>query len=331
MKIAAFVDDGLKNEEFYVSHIQTVRSVTGADAVAAVMAGDILHNGFLCPQSKESRAEKLTRAGADLVIESPVHGVILKPDTYAYVMTMLMQKLDCVDTLFMPCRRGDTEILNQAAWLMLRAPREYHQVLQKLRPGRELFDVIPEAVGRFVPGAEAAMKDPMNRFALDVKNAVTLSFSPVKVVLHEVDFGWDPEEISPETDARMGELLRERIQIRGTNGLMEIFGSTAGNVAQLQALTANTFTEFAQGLTCSDCSPLTARQFLLRILLDFRHITHSNYALQSYIPAVRLLRAGSAEAEAALIQGTGVPVLRGDVSLSGTESRAAALYKTALC
>lgn len=327
MKIAAFIDDGLKSEEFYRSYLQSIRTETKADAVAAIMAGDILHSGFLSAESKEVRSRRLASAGTDLVIESPVHGVILKPDTYAYVMAMLMQKLGCIHTLFLPCQKGDKAVLEQAAQLMLLAPREYQQALRQLRPGRELYEIIPMAVDRFVPGALDAMSNPMNRFAVEVKNAMRLSYCPTKAMFCEVDFDSGPEEISKETDEKLGTLLQSRLQQWTDADLMDIFGSNDSLIALLRASDAETFTGLAKALVRRDHSILSSRQFLLRALLDFRHITHSNCALFSYITSIRVLQSSNTKAFAELVERAGTTVLGSNEELSTTESKAKELYQ----
>lgn len=331
MKITAIIDDGLSDETLCRSRIQAARDAAHADAVAVIMAGYILHDGSIPQQPAADRAARLTRAGADLVVEAPIHGVILKPDTYAYVMAMLLLKMNCVESLYLPCRPGDAGVLEQAAQLMLLAPREYQQVLKQLRPGRELFDVIPEAVGRFIPGTEEAMANPMNRFAVEIKNALRLSYCPTRGIIAESDLGSASDTLSPEADRILGRLLQERIRELGQKGLMEIFGSTESRVDRLMGLNhAETYTELAQGLQRQDYSILSARQFLLRILLDFRHISHSMCALHSYIFHIRLLDARNEAAAAELAAKAAVGVIRPGEEVSEAEQLAQKLYD-ALC
>lgn len=91
------------------------------------MAGPITHTGWMLPESAAHRAEKLYRAGLEPVVEAPVHGVILKPDTYYCALAMLLQKMNCVDALYLPCTQGSEELLERCAQLMLLSPREYRQ------------------------------------------------------------------------------------------------------------------------------------------------------------------------------------------------------------
>ena len=329
MKFAAFIDDGLRGIDFYRDYIAQIKALTGADSVAAIMGGWILHSGFLPPENRDSRCRKLRDAGADLVIELPVHGAILKPDTYASVMAMLLQKLGCIDTLVLPCRKGDKEFLMKAAQVMVLAPREYQQALRKLRSGRELFSIIPEAVDCVLPGAEQVMRDPMNRFAVEVRNAMLLSYCPTKALLTEVDFDMPAEEFTPETDEKLGALFSKKLAAMDDAALTEIFGSSDSRNRKLRALSCGSFTGCCDALAAPDFSAHSARQFLLRCLLDFRHITHSMCALHSYIFCIRILGDAAPEAEAELRRKAGTAVTAGENPelITDTEHRAQALWE----
>lgn len=250
------------------------------------MSGPITQSGFLPPEDSDTRAQKLRSAGCGLVVQVSVGGSLLKHDTYYYVLAMMLQKMNCVDTLFLPCRRGDADVLSQCARLMLYAPREYQQALARARRILPLMDAVPEAVGEVLPGAKDVLSDPMNRLCAEMLNTLKLSYCPTKGAACEVDFGEEAAAMPPQADENLGRLIVEAISGMDDAALADIFGSDNAMALKLRALECGSFTELSGRLGTAEHE---ARQLLLRTALNYRYITHSNSALYSYVPNIRIL------------------------------------------
>lgn len=322
MKLAAIIDDGFQTESFYRAYLDRVLTRTGADAAAVIMAGPITHTGWMLPERAAHRAQKLRRAGFGLVVEAPVHGMILKPDTYYYVLAMLLQKMNCVDSLYLPCAQGDEELLERCAQLMLLSLREYQQTLWQLRSAKGLHSDIPEAVERFIPGAKAALSDARNRMAVEMKNAMKLSYCPTKAVLCPENFA-AAEGMGEAADRKLGALIAGSLAQMDANALTEIFGFTQSIAQKIRVCGNGSFTELSQGLGLPDWE---ARQLLLRCALNYRNITHSMTALHSYVPAIRVLAGDDAWVQTLAGQAF-TPVVGMEESLSDTEVRARQLHE----
>lgn len=322
MKLAAFVDDGLHSEAFYRDYIRKIMDETGADGVAALMAGAITQSGFLPAEDAASRAQKLRRAGCSLVVEVPVHGCILKHDTYYYVLAMLILKMNCVDWLYLPCRPGDRARVTDCARFMLAPTRAYQAALARRPAGCSVHDAVPEALELFVPGAQAVLEQPMNRFAAEMMNALKLSYCPTAAVLGEAGLACPDAPMPADADARLGAQMAARIAGMDVPALGDIFGSTNALAERMQAAGSRSFTALSQALG-SDAHE--GRQLLLRTWLNYRFISHSNSALYSYVPNIRAL-AGDGEWLSHLQSQAAAPVLSANETLSDLEALARNLY-----
>ncbi len=327
MKLAAILDDGLRSEEFYCDYVRAVLQETDADGVMAIMSGLITQSGFLPPEDGNSRAQKLRRAGCGLVVQVNVGGSLLKDDTYYYVLAMMLQKMNCVDTLYLPCRRGCANVLSQCARLMLYAPREYQQALARARRTLSLTDAVPEAVGALIPGAKDVLSDPMNRLCAEMCNALKLSYCPTKGAVYEVDFGQETAAMPPQANETLGSLIVKAISEMDDAALADIFGSDNAMALKMRALPCGSFTELSGKLGAPKHE---ARQILLRTALRYRYITHSNSALYSYVPSIRIL-SGEDRWVDFLKTNASAPVKNAGEEMTDLEQAAQDLYNAVYC
>lgn len=321
MKLTAIIDDGLQSEAFYENMVKKALHETHADAVAAIMAGPIIQSGVLPREDVPSRASKLRRAGCALVVEVPVHGTLLKHDTYYYVLAMLLQKMNCVDFLYLPCRVGDADMLSRCTRFLLHAPVTYQKTLARLRDGRNLHEVVPEAVEQFVPGGQAVLAAPMNRFAAEMHNALILSYSPTKAVICEADWAVSESTMPESADERLGDLIARSVCAMDMPAISDIFGSTDA-IAERIKKARGSFSAMSERLGVDSHE---ARQLLLRTYLNYRFISHSNAALYSYVPAIRLL-AGEDKWSEALKAKASAPVAAPGEEMTDLELSAKKLY-----
>lgn len=332
MKIVAVVESGLKSREEYREFFRSIREEFGADGILAITTGEFLHSGMPAGEQTETRAHKLIAAGADLVAELPVYAVLLKQDSFVFAIAMLLQKLDCVQELIVPCRKGSVELLEKAGQLMLETPRPYQLELIRLKKERDLDEVIPLAVEKFVPGAGAILQNGMDRFAVEVKKALRLSYCPTRTRFAPAAWDDDRETIPEAWDAVLGDKLRETLDREEKAYFLDIFGGMEEMYSCLNGLKEQKlgFTAMAEELAKVGYPIVSARQYLIRILLGYKSINHSMHALHSYITGMHVLavRPGSEDIFEKMKASAGIPILMDlDWEKSETERMAQMLYR----
>lgn len=293
MKTVALIDEGLRSEAFYSDYFDRVKSESDADALTVIMSGPFLHAGVPATEEKTQRVEKLQRAGADMVIELPVYGVLLGLDSYAPALSMLLRKLGCVDELVLPYEAGNAELLEQICSMLMRVPANYRDALKQEKsrqPSRD--EMTLAAVESIIPGGGAFLRRFMNRFAVELSNNMRLSYCPVRIRFLEVDWEEEATLITPEYDTFLGKKVMEKLETTTEEILVEIFGGRehlARQLLDLRGAGEMTFSQIADALTTPRWSMESMRQFLLRFLLDFRKIDHCVCALYSYVPLIRVI------------------------------------------
>lgn len=332
MRIVAVLDDGLRDESCYPSYFRKIREFADADEVVVIMSGLFLHSGMPAPDCTENRAEKLVAGGADLVVEMPLQGALLKQDSYVFAIAMLMQKMGFIDELIMPCREGTVEILEKAEQTMLLMPPEYQKELMRLRKTQDLDSAVPAALGKLLSGAEDVLRDPMNRFAVEVKSALRKSYCTTKTVFMSTQLEAELDEIPESVDAELGDMFYTLFGAMPEKWFFDIFGGTDSVVRNIKDLWAEhlSFTQLAERLAERGIPAKTARQYLLRCLLGFRNINHSTSALYSYVSSIRVVKAAAGKEALCekLRSCADVPVVLENEADSELDAAAAKLYES---
>lgn len=114
----------------HLYHLQSARSVTGADCVVIVMSGNYTQRGEPAVVNKWARAEMALLAGADLVIELPVAYAMGSAEYFAFGAVRLLDSLGAVDFMCFGSESGDIEGLQAIASILADEPEEYKPLLK---------------------------------------------------------------------------------------------------------------------------------------------------------------------------------------------------------
>ncbi len=116
----------------HLYHLETARSLTGADCVVVVMSGNFTQRGEPAVVDKWARAEMALLAGADLVIELPAAYAMGSAEFFAFGAVKLLDSLGAVDAICFGSEAGTLEYLSTAAKIFTEEPEEYRATLKKL-------------------------------------------------------------------------------------------------------------------------------------------------------------------------------------------------------
>lgn len=172
---------------FHCGHayqIRTVRQITGADYVVAVMSPDFVQRGAPAALDKWTRA-RMALSGpdhADLVLELPVFYAAGSAEYFARGAVALLDSLGCMGTLAFGCESTDPRRLMQAASFFTserqKEPEEYRETLKLcLKRGMTYPQARAEAFREYarLGGADddaAGLSQPNNILAVEYMKAL---------------------------------------------------------------------------------------------------------------------------------------------------------------
>lgn len=181
MKIVAIIEEFNKMCKQHFKFIEEVRQTSCADFIIAVMSGDYLQQGIPAIQDKYARARAVVNAGVDLVIELPVCCALQSPDTYAYAATALLDRLHCVDELYIACDTDQPDLLPEIARFLFMETMDYQKEIQAYRHrGLTFYEAQAKATGRKLPGAQHILNVPINMFAAEYARALKRLYSNIR-------------------------------------------------------------------------------------------------------------------------------------------------------
>ncbi len=129
MKVAGIIVEYNPFHNGHKYHIEEARRLTGADYVIAVMSGNFVQRGTPAIIDKYSRTKMALQNGVDLVLELPVSYATGSAEYFAMGAVSLLDKLGIVDFLCFGSECGDIALLEEAAELLLQAPKLYDEKL----------------------------------------------------------------------------------------------------------------------------------------------------------------------------------------------------------
>lgn len=136
MKAAAIIAEfnPLHNGHKYL--IEQAKNECGADYVVIIMSGDFVQRGAPAFFDKYTRTEMALAAGADLVLELPVHYSASSAEYFAGASAAIADRLGVITHLIFGSECGNIELLSQAAKIIGDEPEEYKESLKRyLREG----------------------------------------------------------------------------------------------------------------------------------------------------------------------------------------------------
>lgn len=297
MKTVAIVDEGNASEAYYRAYLNRIRRENAADDVLVIMDGDFSRDGGLAARDKYDRTAMFLEAGASGVVEMPVCGVLLGDNQYAFAVSVMLRKLGCVDEIVLPCVGDDGPVFFRTAEFLFDEPMEYQRRMRTLRSqGADLDAVLPEVVGAFVEGAEAFLREPVNRMAVEYHNILRKSYSSVRPRLMRVDGA----PAAPAPDAARDRYLMEQVGLRFRGEERDVtawasnrFSGSAKAArrvfrAQEQG-TPGGFRDFSARVAWEDMNAVTVRRYLLGCLIDYRKVDSFVCITYNYVPYIRVL------------------------------------------
>jgi len=112
-------------------HLEQSASVTGADAVVAVMSGHFLQRGEPALADKWARAEMALAGGCDLVIELPVAYATNAAEWFAFGAVSLLDATGVVDAISFGSESGDIGALRRIAAVLAKEPQRFKALLRE--------------------------------------------------------------------------------------------------------------------------------------------------------------------------------------------------------
>lgn len=144
MKVLGIVAEYNPFHNGHLYHLDTSRSLTGADCVVAVMSGNFTQRGEPAVFDKWARAEMALQCGVDLVIELPVIYAMASAEYFAFGAVRLLDSLGAVDTLCFGSEFGLINKLEQIADILYDEPKEYKSLLKSFLSSGKSFPAARE-------------------------------------------------------------------------------------------------------------------------------------------------------------------------------------------
>ena len=224
MKVVGIIAEYNPFHRGHEYQIRYAREVLGADYVVVAMSGDFVQRGAPALMEKHLRAEMALLGGADLVLEMPVQTATASAEGFAAGGVSLLDNLGIIDELCFGSECGDTDILTEAARILIKEPPAYRELLQQnLRLGmsfplarsRALTDFLTRSGssemsvqdGHFISPDQTAsvLSSPNNILGIEYCKALfrqNSSIQPHAVLrkgsgYHETDFSGVSEDFFP--------------------------------------------------------------------------------------------------------------------------------------
>lgn len=180
MKISAIICEYNPFHYGHKFHIEKTRQ-NGADAIVAIMSGDVVQRGNVAITDKYKRAKIALQNGADLVAELPCPFCCAGAQSFAKAGVFIAKALGA-DTLSFGSECGDTEVLKSC----INAVDE-HKLSEGLKNGLSYPKALSEAIGD--KALREIVSSPNNTLAIEYMRNLDESITPFTVkregVLHD--------------------------------------------------------------------------------------------------------------------------------------------------
>ena len=197
---------------FHLGHLRQLRLVRAAlgpeTAVVCAMSGNYVQRGMPAAWDKYARAEAAVAAGADLVLELPLTGVLSSAEGFARAGVALLSSLGVVDVLSFGAECGDGAALEALADRM-----EGPAFSEALRAG--LDQGLPYAAARqqAAGDTEGLLSQPNNILALEYLRALRHLQSPLRPLV--IARNGDYHALTPDAEAPSASALRAMLPGNG--------------------------------------------------------------------------------------------------------------------
>ncbi|MBO4941124.1 MAG: nucleotidyltransferase [Clostridia bacterium] len=165
-------------------HIKETRRKTGADAIVAIMSGNLVQRGDVAVFPKEPRAKAAIEGGADLVLELPTAHSMASAEFFAKGAVKALDALGVVNFLSFGTECGNLDVLREIAEVLSNEPPEFSALLNKFSAsGLSYPTARAKAVEKFL-GKEKAdiLSSPNSLLGIEYLKALISQKSSIKPV-----------------------------------------------------------------------------------------------------------------------------------------------------
>jgi predicted nucleotidyltransferase len=192
----------------HVRHIAATRELVGGDsAVVCVMSGNMVQRGDVAVFPKHARAATAIAAGADLVLELPLHRVLSSAEGFARGGVQVLDALGVVTHLSFGSEAGEIAALDEIAECLTTA-RLDNCVREELRTGVSYPKARHLAVARLLGQRADILGTPNNILAVEYLKALKEAKSPmIPVTIRRIGAAHDSD--GAESASALRRLLRD--------------------------------------------------------------------------------------------------------------------------
>jgi predicted nucleotidyltransferase len=116
----------------HLYHIKKSKSITGSEAVVAVMSGNFVQRGIPAVIDKWLRAEMALVNGVDLVLELPILYSLSSAEFFAFGAVSILNSIGIVDSICFGSECGNINILKDIAEILEKEPEPFKKFLKDL-------------------------------------------------------------------------------------------------------------------------------------------------------------------------------------------------------
>lgn len=185
MKVSAIICEYNPFHNGHKYQIDTARSLTGCDAVVALMSGNFVQRGDFALFPKEVRTKAALIGGVDLVLENPTTFVLRSAEGYASAAVYTLSALGCIDYLVFGTESDDLDLLKSIANLLAFESKDFkNKLTAELSSGSSFASARGRVVGQLLgKTAETALSQPNNLLAIEYLKAIARQGSTLTPVL----------------------------------------------------------------------------------------------------------------------------------------------------
>ena len=181
MKICGIICEYNPFHNGHAYHLQEAKRLSGADFLVCVMSGNFVQRGEAAIFEKRLRAKHALKAGADVVLELPVHFATSSAEVFAKGAIKLLSALPSFTHLCFGAESDDAECLLKCARILSDEPREVSAKIQELTAnGVSYAEARAEAFSEYIPSELLTQSN--NILALEYAKALLATNSAAQIL-----------------------------------------------------------------------------------------------------------------------------------------------------
>ena len=193
-------------------HLESSRTLTGADYVIVLMSGDFVQRGMPAVFNKYIRTRMALQNGADLVIELPAVYALSSAEGFAQGGITLLEKLGIIDFFSFGSEVGDIKPLQEGANMLLNSSPSENETIQCLLKEGISYPKAIKTVFAKGRSTSCVFDEPNNILAIEYLKALQKANSSIKpVTIKRKDNGYSNNQINSEMIFNSASSIRSSI------------------------------------------------------------------------------------------------------------------------